>query len=114
MDKIFGPASKDFVTGDKVEDENDFNAFADSTAQRAALEQASPSKMILHIGKDDWAFPIPIQKTNSGDKWYFELPDAGLNHGGPFEMADGSPKIQEPRRTYPGLPEARANLADQQ
>jgi hypothetical protein len=72
MGRIFGPASKDFVTGDKVEDENDFNAFADSTAERAVLEQASPAKMILHIGRDDWAFPIPIQKTNSGDKWYFD------------------------------------------
>ena len=72
MKKIFGPASNDFVTGDKVEDENDFNTFADATDQRAVLEQASPTKMILHIGNDDWAFPIPIQKTKTGDKWYFD------------------------------------------
>jgi pimeloyl-ACP methyl ester carboxylesterase len=52
-----------------------------------------------------------LAELGYADKWYFELPDSGLNHGGPFEMADGNPKIKEPRRTYPGLPEARANVS---
>jgi hypothetical protein len=69
--KIFGPADKDFVSGDPVEDQNDFNAFTDACAQRAMLEERSPTIAILHIGKDDWAFPIPVAKTNDG-KWYFD------------------------------------------
>jgi hypothetical protein len=71
MKKIFGPAVKDFVTGDAVEDENDFNAFTDATAERAVLEETSPNAAILHIGKDDWSFPIPLVKTKDG-KWYFD------------------------------------------
>jgi len=72
MDKIFGPARKDFVTGDPVEDENDFNTFANAASERATLEERSADEAILHIGKDGWAFPIPIVKTTEGNKWYFD------------------------------------------
>jgi hypothetical protein len=69
--KLFGPAAKDFVSGDPVEDENDFNSFTDAAAQHAGLEERSADTAILHLGKDDWAFPIPIAKTKDG-KWYFD------------------------------------------
>jgi hypothetical protein len=71
MKKIFGPAGKDFVSGDPVEDENNFRAFADATAEHAALEETGPNIAILHLGKKDWSFPIPIVKTKDG-KWYFD------------------------------------------
>jgi hypothetical protein len=69
--KLFGPAGKDFVSGDPVEDENDFNAFTDAASQHAALEERAADTAILHLGKDDWAFPIPIAKAKDG-KWYFD------------------------------------------
>jgi len=71
LKKIFGPAAKDLVSGDPVEDENDFNAFTDATAERAMLEETSPGVAILHIGKSDWSYPIPIAKTKDG-RWYFD------------------------------------------
>ncbi len=71
MNKIFGPANKDFVTGDPVEDANDFAQFAQSTSEGAMLEEKSPTVAILYIGKENWPFPIPIAKTNDG-KWYFD------------------------------------------
>jgi hypothetical protein len=70
--KIFGPASRDFVSGDPVEDEKDFNSFADSASDRAVLEERDADSAILHIGKEDWPFPIPIVKTRDGNKWYFD------------------------------------------
>lgn len=68
---IFGPAGKDYVSGDPVEDQNDFDAFAQACSERAMLEERSADVYVLHIGKDDAAFPIPIARTKDG-KWYFD------------------------------------------
>ena len=71
LTKIFGPAAKDYVSGDPVADANDFTEFTDATAESAQLEEKNPTTNILHIGKNNWSFPIPIAKTNDG-KWYFD------------------------------------------
>lgn len=88
-----------------------------------ALENTLNLPMVISHGVYDVSIYGGVDVENSrrawtrlaelgyADKWFFELPDTGLNHGGPFEMADGSAKIQEARRSYPGLTEARSNIS---
>jgi hypothetical protein len=71
MKSLFGPAGKDFVSGDPISDQNDFNSFVDAIGERATLAEIDPNTCVLHIGKKAWAFPIPIAKTKDG-KWYFD------------------------------------------
>jgi hypothetical protein len=69
--QILGPAWKELMTGDKVEDAHAFKEFADHAGEAARLEKKDPSTSILYVGKDDWPFPIPIAKTSDG-KWFFD------------------------------------------
>ncbi|HUO09173.1 MAG TPA: DUF2950 family protein [Phycisphaerae bacterium] len=71
IDKIFGPDAKGLVTGDPVTDANNYKSFAQETLERAQLEERNPNTAILHIGKEDWPFPIPLSRT-SGGKWFFD------------------------------------------
>ncbi len=71
MDHIFGPASKDLVSGDKVADENAFNRFATHAGEHTTLEKKDANTSILDIGNDNWPFPIPIVKTPNG-QWFFD------------------------------------------
>ena len=69
--EILGPAWKELVSGDKVEDANAFKEFAEHAAQRMRLEKKDANTSILYIGDDDWPFPIPIVKS-SDVKWFFD------------------------------------------
>jgi hypothetical protein len=71
MDRVFGPAMKDLVSGDPVADQNDFEAFADAIGERAELEERTAGLYVLHVGKDNWSFPIPIVRTKDG-RYYFD------------------------------------------
>ena len=71
MKSIFGPAGKDYISGDAVSDENDFNAFVSAIGERATLAETNSDTYVLNIGKKTWTFPIPIVKTKDG-KWYFD------------------------------------------
>jgi Protein of unknown function (DUF2950) len=77
LNKIFGPGGKDLSSGDPVEDADNYKAFAEQTLAKAQIEERSPTVAILHIGENDWPFPIPITKADSG-KWYFDT-TAGQN-----------------------------------
>ncbi len=77
LQKIFGPDAHDLVTGDPVADANNYKTFAQQTMEKAELEQRDPNTMVLHIGKEDWPFPIPITKASDG-KWFFDT-NAGRN-----------------------------------
>jgi hypothetical protein len=69
--RILGPAMDDLVSGDPVQDANDLDAFAQHAGEKDRLEQVSQDKAVVHVGKRDWPFPIPIEKDASG-KWYFD------------------------------------------
>ena len=68
---ILGPAWKELVSGDKVEDANAFNEFAHRAAERRRLRKQDDATSIIHVGNDDWPLPIPIAKTPDG-KWFFD------------------------------------------
>jgi hypothetical protein len=72
LQKIFGPQGKELSSGDPIEDANDYKEFAQQTMEKAQLEERSPTVYVLHIGANDWPFPIPIAKDSASGKWYFD------------------------------------------
>jgi hypothetical protein len=67
---IFGPGSKAIiVSGDPVEDREGREWFVKHYEEKNRLEEAS-GRVTLHVGSDEWPFPIPIVKAGSG--WRFD------------------------------------------
>ena len=70
LDQIFGPYGKDLRSGDEVQDADEFVEFAKHLDENSNLVRENDSKVILHIGKENWPFPVPIVKHD--DKWFFD------------------------------------------
>ena len=70
LDQIFGPYGKDLRSGDAVQDAVEFVEFARHLDEKSELVRENDSKVILHIGKENWPFPVPIVKYD--DKWFFD------------------------------------------
>ena len=67
---IFGPGSKHIIlSGDPVEDKQGREWFVKHYEEKNRVEEAS-GKVTLHLGSDDWPFPIPIVKAGNG--WRFD------------------------------------------
>jgi hypothetical protein len=68
---IFGPGSETLISsGDKVDDRERRVDFVRRFGEANRLEPAGDKKLIVHVGKNDWPFPIPIVKT--GGSWRFD------------------------------------------
>ncbi len=73
---IFGKDGEQIISsGDAVADAEAAKAFAAAYAQGHALEAQKNGAEILTIGKNDWPFPIPLEKANGA--WQFNA-KAGL------------------------------------
>lgn len=68
---LFGPAVKELVSGDKVEDHRHFEEFVTHAKQKFWLEKKNADTSIVHIGNRNWPFPIPIIRMPDG-KWFFD------------------------------------------
>ena len=68
---IFGPGSETLISsGDTVDDRERMADFVRLYSEVNRLEPAGDKKFIVHVGKKDWPFPIPIVKV--GEKWRFD------------------------------------------
>jgi hypothetical protein len=68
---IFGPGSETLISsGDKVDDRERREEFVRLYGEANRLEPAGDKKVIIHVGKKDWPFPIPIMKV--GEVWRFD------------------------------------------
>jgi hypothetical protein len=68
---LFGPGSETVISsGDKVDDRKRREDFVRLYGEANRLEPAGDNKRIVHIGKNDWPFPIPIVKV--GESWRFD------------------------------------------
>ena len=68
--EIFGPGSRHIIlSGDPVEDQQGREWFVKHYEEKNSLEEA-PDKVTLHVGSDEWPFPIPIVKAGNG--WRFD------------------------------------------
>jgi hypothetical protein len=73
LTSIFGPEAKDLISsGDKVADRNGRKRFLKAFSEKNFLERRDSSRIILHTGKSDYAFPIPIVRR--GKRWIFDTP----------------------------------------
>ena len=69
---VLGPESDAVVSsGDPVADARARKRFVAAAAARTRIEQTPEGdRAILHIGADDWPFPIPLVKD--GNEWRFD------------------------------------------
>jgi hypothetical protein len=71
LSAIFGPDSRDLVfSGDPVADKSRRESFVVHFEEKHRLEEVSSDKVVLHVGADDWPFPIPVVKRDN--MWQFE------------------------------------------
>jgi hypothetical protein len=68
---IFGPGSRWLIfSGDRVDDRRRRDGFLNAYEEINKLEEKGPATMILHVGKQDHPFAIPIVKK--GNMWAFD------------------------------------------
>ena len=69
---IFGPDSKDIIfSGDPVQDKATVDAFVAGYEQMHRWRKMPDGSQVLLIGADNFAFPIPLKKNDSG-QWFFD------------------------------------------
>jgi hypothetical protein len=68
---IVGSQAKDLLaTGDEVADSAARERFVKAYEEKNNLEQESPERFTLEIGRQNWPFPIPLVKA--GGQWRFD------------------------------------------
>ncbi len=68
---IFGPSGKEIISsGDEVADKIMGERFVKAYEEVNKVVSEGDTKMVLHVGKEDYPFPIPIVKK--GDFWFFD------------------------------------------
>ena len=70
LDQIFGPSAKELRSGDEVQAAAELEEFARALAAKSSLVKESDSKVVLHLGNENWPFPIPI--VRKADQWFFD------------------------------------------
>jgi hypothetical protein len=69
--RVFGPDSEEILSsGDPVADEAARAQFVEAAGARICFESPEPDRIVFSIGVDDWPFPIPLVKDDSG--WRFD------------------------------------------
>lgn len=70
--QIFGPDSKDLISsGDPVQDKNTLATFVTGYGVMHRWRKMPDGSQILLIGYDNFPFPIPLKKNDSG-QWVFD------------------------------------------
>jgi hypothetical protein len=68
---LFGSHDADLLSsGDEVEDKNNRTEFVTLAQEKMTVEKISDDKAIIHVGKTDWPFPIPLVKNSNS--WRFD------------------------------------------
>jgi hypothetical protein len=70
IDQIFGPSGKDLRSGDKIQDDAEYDELAKHLTEKTNLVKENDTKVILQVGNENWPFPIPIAKRDG--QWFFD------------------------------------------
>ena len=70
LDQMFGPSGKDLRSSDEVQAASEFDEFLKHLAEKTSLVKENDTKVIIHIGNENWPFPIPLVQKNS--QWFFD------------------------------------------
>ncbi|HTF99588.1 MAG TPA: DUF2950 domain-containing protein [Nitrospirota bacterium] len=71
LDRIFGPTSKELLSGDSVQDAAEFSEFSKHVAEKTVLTREGDAKVIISVGNENWPFPIPLVKADG--QWSFDV-----------------------------------------
>ena len=70
--EIFGPESKPLISsGDPVEDRSAVETFVEKYGVMHRWRRLEDGSQLLLVGADNFAFPIPLKKNDSG-QWFFD------------------------------------------
>jgi hypothetical protein len=68
---IFGPEGKELISsGDEDKDRANRQQSVKKYEEMNKLESIAPDEVLLHVGTDDWIFPIPVVKKDNA--WFFD------------------------------------------
>jgi hypothetical protein len=68
---IFGPEGKELISsGDEVADKRGRVLFFRAYEETKKLVNENDTKVILHVGNQEWPFPIPV--IMKGENWFFD------------------------------------------
>jgi Protein of unknown function (DUF2950) len=68
---VLGPAARPLIaSGDSVMDRHDRERLAQAYEESHSLVMSGETKAVLQVGNDDWPFPIPLVKDETG--WLFD------------------------------------------
>jgi hypothetical protein len=68
---VLGPESEAIVSsGDAVDDAAARKRFTTAAAEKTRIERTDDAMAVVHIGRDDWPFPIPL--VRDADGWRFD------------------------------------------
>jgi Protein of unknown function (DUF2950) len=70
LDQIFGPSAKELRSSDEVQAAAESVEFSKHVAEKTNLVKENDSKVIIHIGNENWPFPIPLVKKDG--QWFFD------------------------------------------
>jgi hypothetical protein len=70
---IFGSQAKDFFSTDKGVEQRERERFLKAYEEKNRLEKIGEKKTVLHVGKDDWPWPVPVVKSDQ--RWLFASND---------------------------------------
>jgi hypothetical protein len=70
LQEIFGPSFQELLTGDRVQDANNAQRFADAMAQSCNPVKDGENKITLEVGTNNWPYPIPL--VSAGGQWFFD------------------------------------------
>jgi hypothetical protein len=69
--RILGPAGKELIfSGDEVADKAWRDRFVKAYEEMNKLVSENDKKVILHVGNEEWPYPIPVVKK--GENWFFD------------------------------------------
>jgi hypothetical protein len=70
---IFGADGEELMSsGDAVADMAERERFVAAFRALHRLEPADPNTVILHVGSEEWPFPIPLVKMRKNGQWRFD------------------------------------------
>lgn len=67
---IFGNEFPKLLTGDRVQDANNAQKFANDMNECCIAVKSGEDKIMLEVGTNNWPLPIPLVKTNG--QWHFD------------------------------------------
>jgi hypothetical protein len=67
---LFGPGAKDIFPADETANARARERFTKAYDEKHRLENRGAGKVILHVGDNDWPWPVPVVKK--GNLWHFD------------------------------------------